>query len=207
MPSARRPLARIAEADPMPGDAMPESTTNVQIAGRRPDPDPTTLTTQQLLREIAMLEKVIEARLIGIEREATARGDVATAEMANLATSISKLQELFEVRFRSIDALFRESATAVDAALAAAKEAVVAQTTASERAIAKSEMAFTKQIDQNYSLTQQLASGLSDKIDDLKVRLTLIEGRAGGRSDLWGYALGVVMALVAIGALIVAVTK
>lgn len=88
----------------------------------RPDPDPTQLTTQQLLREIALTRELFDSQMSG-------------------------LRELHQEKFHSIEIQFterdkrasdsaRDSKTAVDAALQAAKEAV-----------GKSEVSTTKQIE------------------------------------------------------------
>jgi hypothetical protein len=63
-----------------------------------------------------------------------------------------------------------KAASRVDAAIKiqAAKEAVGKQQEASDRAIAKSEAAVTKQIDQIGSLINVMTGSFNDKIDDLK---------------------------------------
>jgi hypothetical protein len=90
------------------------------------------------------------------------------------------IQTQFKERDTRAEQTSRDSKVAVDAALQAAKEAVGAQNAANNTAIAKSETATTKQIDQLGTLIQTQTGGLNDKIDDLKGRLTAMEGKASG---------------------------
>jgi len=102
------------------------------------------------------------------------------------------LQALHGERFHSISTQFierdvrteqtsRDSKVAVDAALQAAKEAVGEQNRSSALAIAKSEAATVKQIDQQGLLIQTATGALNDKIEDIKDRLTRIEGMGVGQ--------------------------
>jgi tetrahydromethanopterin S-methyltransferase subunit B len=68
-------------------------------------------------------------------------------------------------------------ARASDSIIAAAKEAVGEQNKSSALAIAKSEAATTKQIDQVGSQLTVAAASLTDKIDDTKERIGSIEAR------------------------------
>src|ERR1700685_2775837 len=107
----------------------------------RPSPDPTVLTTQQLLRETDRLQILID-KVPGLAR-----------------IEVAKLQELHEEKFASIATQFAErdkrteqlslaDKTAIAAALQAQKEAAGAQNEANAAAIAKSEAGVTKQIAQ-----------------------------------------------------------
>jgi hypothetical protein len=209
----------------------------------RPVPDPTVLTTKQLNREIATVREIIETRLNamdlanGLHREANERTpDLIKSEIKAIADlsneKFRSVQIKFDEReekFRSIQTQFLERDTrseqssrdgkiAIDAALQAAKEAVGEQNKSSALAIAKSEAATTKQIDQiivlinttTKSLNDLLATttiSLNDKIDDIKSRLTLIEGRSKGSGDLWGYVVGGIGLVVAMATLAVVFTK
>lgn len=106
---------------------------------------------------------------------------------------IASLKSVHDERFASIETQFlerdtrteqtsKDSKVAVDAALQAAKEAVGEQNKSSALAIAKSEAATTKQIDQIGVIIQTTTKGVDDKIDDIKGRLQAIEGqKIGGR--------------------------
>src|SRR5665213_4442028 len=97
----------------------------------RPIPDPSTLTTSQLHRELASLRELIEARLDGTDK---------------------RIEIQFAERDKRADQAAKDSKSAVDAAFAAAKEAVSEQNKSSALAISKSETATTKQIDSILSL-------------------------------------------------------
>lgn len=158
---------------------------------RVPIPDPTILTTVQLNREIAALKEVVFTRLDGMDKALNLVNDVALRVPSAVDSAISHLRDLHEEKFKSIALQFserdtrseqgsRDSKVAVDAALQAAKEAFVEQNKSSALAIAKSESATMKQIDQLGAMIQTTYSGTNDKIDDIKSRLTLIEGKGFG---------------------------
>lgn len=168
-----------------------------------PIPDPTTLTTEQLLREIASMEAVLGTRMAGHKELFEIRFDgmdkaiallqvITDRQPADVDRKVTALQTLHEEKFSSIQTQFRErdvrgeqsardSKVAVDAALQAAKEAVGEQNKSSALAIAKSETATMKQIDQMGLLINSTSGGLNDKIDDIKERLTRIEGEDRGQ--------------------------
>jgi hypothetical protein len=179
-------------------------------------PDPTVLTTQQLLREITMLRELIETRLDGMDK-AIELLQTSTDRFPTIVNDeIKQLQELHEEKFHSIAIQFaerdtrgeqtsRDSKVAVDAALQAAKEAVGEQNKSSALAIAKSEAATTKQIDQIGFLINTTTMGINDKIEDIKTRISTSEGRSNGLGDSWGYifgAGGLVLAIVSVFGLI-----
>jgi hypothetical protein len=245
---------------------MPEEEQN-QRAGRAPMglvpvPDPTILTTQQLLRELAALEEKTGARLDGIKAALEARlaamdkaqelfnADLKRVpndtdkQVAHLSTLVAEKFDSVQVqltasadlqkeqfnsvatqfherdvrvdqaakdtrsavdaalqaaaltldeKFRSIQTQFierdtrveqtaRDTRVAVDAALQAAEKAVGKQNESFALSIAKSETATQKQIDQQIALLQTATAGLNDKIDDIKDRLTRIEGAGVGQT-------------------------
>ena len=187
-------------------------------------PDPTTLTTLQLTQRIEGLREIIETRLDGMDKAIRLLQDAADKFPARIDEKITSLREIHEEKFRSIQSQFterdvrteqtsRDSKVAVDAALQAAKEAVGEQNRSSALAIAKSETAVVKQIDQQGLLIQTNTSGLDGKINDLKERLTRIEGAglgaAGNRTaaqQLVGIVVAIIGVLLTIGAVVVAIT-
>jgi hypothetical protein len=182
---------------------------------RVPIPDPTILTTQQLLREMVTLRELLEARQGGLERVIEEQRRDIEKFPSLVEAQVRQLQSLHEEKFNSVKIQFaerdtrteqtsRDSKVAVDAALQAAKEAVGEQNKSSAMAIAKSEASTTKQIDQIQVLINTTAAGANDKIDDLKTRLTAIEGRTKGMGDGWGYLIGFVAIILAAGSLVVA---
>lgn len=143
---------------------MPETTT-------KPTPDPTVLTTEQLLREIDRVKELMEAE-------------------------IQAVKELNLEKFRSTETQFalverqrveqkKDTKDAVDAALAAAKEAVKEQTTASGLSIAKSETATSEQLKQLTQTFQTAIGGQTTQQNDLKTRVERIENvKQGGRETI-----------------------
>lgn len=191
-----------------------------------PNPDPTVLTTQQLLREIenakaitdrevAAAKATLEARLNGMDKAITLI-QAAVDRSPTIAEIFAKFTEKFlsiETQFRERDTrteqTSRDSKVAVDAALQAAKEAVGEQNKSNGLAIAKSEASTTKQIDGILTLIATTTKAQDDKITDLKDRLQLAENRATGMmqhskglADGWGYIVGALGLLIGIWAIV-----
>lgn len=165
-------------------------------AGSRPVPDPTILTTQQLNREISALKELMTIRHDGYDRAIELIQSKADKEPSvdNVVGRLEKIAAVTDEKFNGIEKQFaerdvrveqtsRDSKVAVDAALQAAKEAVGEQNKSSALAIAKSEAATTKQIDSMVLLIQSSNKAIDDKIDDLKNRLTTIEGTKHGNKE------------------------
>src|SRR5271163_46358 len=100
---------------------------------RRPVPDPTLLTTQQLLRELSTLRELIFTRLDAMDRATSLLSETVNRTPTVVQTEISHVRELTGERFTAIDQQFRErdirtekadkaSKEALDAALLSAKE-------------------------------------------------------------------------------------
>lgn len=134
----------------------------------RPVPDPIALATEQLLREITSLERLIGARVDGV--------------VGALDERFKGLEAIVDERFKSVEKQFdiveaqrieqkQDTKTAVDAALQAQKEAVREQTNASERANAKTEAATTKSTDQLSETFNTAIEGIRREISDLKERV------------------------------------
>lgn len=179
----------------------------------KPNPDPTKLTTEQLERGMAGLREIIEARLNGNDRSITERWAMIDRELVYIqkqldgrkqaiVDEVSHLSKLHEEKFSSIQTQFSERDTrtdqaasttkvAVDAALQAQKEAVGEQNKSSALAIAKSEAATTKQIDAIGLQSAATNKATDEKIDDLKDRMSVMDGRKGGMSDGLALLLGI----------------
>lgn len=144
------------------------------------------------------MRQIIETRLDGYDKAIRLLQDTADKFPARIDEKIQALQHIQDQRFglqdekfRSIQTQFserdvrteqtsRDSKVAVDAALQAAKEAVAEQNRSSALSITKSETSTGKQIDQLVALIQSNAKAVDDKFDDLKQRVTRIEGRGEG---------------------------
>ena len=124
----------------------------------------------------------------------------------------------YDEKFASIGTQFKErdtrgeqtqkdSKVAVDAALQAAKEAVGEQNKSSALAIAKSEASTTKQIDQIGIIMSTSQKALDEKIDDLRTRLTNMDGRSKGIGDSWGVLVGLVGLVAAVISVVVMLSR
>jgi hypothetical protein len=168
------------------------------IMQMRPDPDPTVLTTANLLREIGSLKDLVFTRLDATDNVIRVFSDNITRVPTQLDKEIGQLKLLVwerfaytDEKFAGVTTQFRErdirveqtakaSKEALDAALQAAEKAVGKQNEASSLSIAKSEAATNKQIDQLGELIKTYGISTSDKIDDLKERLLRFEGSDEG---------------------------
>jgi len=169
------------------------------INGGKPDPDPTILTTENLRREISNLKDLLTANIAASKElvisELNSQIAVTQERFVGIATQ-------FIERDRRTDQLSLADKTAVAAALQAAKEAVGAQNISNSVALTKMEDNFTKLIDQGQAQLQLMASNLDDKINDLKARIDTREGQSAGKVDLWGYIIGALGILIALGTLL-----
>lgn len=179
---------------------------HIQI-GSRPVPDPTSLTTAALNREITALKELLESRLDGYDKAITllqSRADkspsidvvdaITKSNMVVVETKLCGMDGKYEQKFHNIETQFKErdvrteerskdSKEAIAAALQAAKEAVGEQNKSSALAIAKSEASTMKQIDSIGVQILQANQSLSEKIEDARGRLLTVEGKAVGLSE------------------------
>lgn len=157
----------------------------------RSEIDPTALTTQAILREVTALRDIVFTRFEAMDKAMALFSDNLTRVPTDTDKQVGNLKELHQEKFDSIQVQFSErdvrveqtakdTKVAVDAALQAAEKAVEKQNEAFSLSINKSEAATLKQIDGQAALIQSATSALNDKIDDIKERLTRIEGAAVG---------------------------
>ncbi len=133
----------------------------------RPVPDPTVLTTAALLREIAALKELLELHINSLT-------DIVNQKFDNIDT-----------RFQDLDKLRSQTATNN-------KEALDAALTAQRDSATKTEAAFTKQIDQLQVIVNTISRASDEKVDDLKTRLDLNEGKSKGLGEGWGILIGAI---------------
>ncbi len=197
--------------------------------GSRPVPDPTELTTQQLIRENIWLRELLETRLDGMDKAIELLQATADKFPARMDEKIVAAIGVHDEKFKSIGLQFqerdvrtetskRDGKDALDAALAAQKEAAEKQAATFGLSVAKSEAATDKRIDQMSALINTTADGLEGKISDVKDRLTRIEGHDEGATGTvsaqqahGGYIVGIIGLVAAVvfgvGALILAFVK
>ena len=149
------------------------------------NPDPTERTLDQSRREIAMLRELLEAKLHGKDEVAVLLKEFNTEIRNHLRVELAGLKELEEEKFKGINAQFSQRDIALTAALQAQKESAAAQQVANSEAIQKSESATTKQMD-----------GLSDKIEDIKERVTAVEGSRQGSLGATTTGIAIVVAVI-----------
>lgn len=174
-----------------------------------PRPDPTLLTTQQLLRELSSLREIFETRLSGMDRAASVLAETVNRTPTAIQTAIANLNDVYDERFRSIqqqlgdraetiderfasiakqfierdvrtDQAATASASALAAALQAAKEAVFEQAQAAAKAADKTETSTSKQIDLLLSQIKAQGETFSDRLAELKERIDRGEGSTSG---------------------------
>jgi len=129
-------------------------------------------------------------------REVAARDLRALSDTS--AEKFASIQTQFAERDVRADQNNKDAKVAVDAALQAAKEAFAEQNKSSALAIAKSEGATTKQIDQMGVLIQQMNKAFDDKVGDIKERIDRIEGGHTGAKETRMAIIGVIMLLLAL---------
>jgi|SRR6476660_4730807 len=181
---------------------------------------------------VILIRSIIETRLDGMDKAIRLLQDTADKFPARIDEKITGLRSVHDERFaafndattekfKSIETQFAERDVrteqaagavkiAVDAALQAQKEAVGEQNKSSATAIAKSESATTKQIDQLSILIQSNTKAFDDKIGDVKDRLTRIEGTGQGGRAMWGYVaagFGFVLTLLSIAAVAITLAR
>ncbi len=163
----------------------------------RPVPDPTLLTTQQLMREIASLKELFETRFNSMDVAV-----ILLQQKSDRSPSIDEVVVKLDEKFTAVQLQFHERDIRFDRASVDARTAIDAAFSAAKLAVDKTESGFTKQIDQLAEAARASVKAIDDKIDDVKARIGLIEGRSSGIQQGWGW---ITSAAVAISALLGAV--
>ena len=160
---------------------------NKNPIGSVPVPDPTVLTTQSLLREIAALKELVESRISSV---ANIFDEKIKQVVARTDEVFSRIDVQFIERDKRTEQLAIASSTAIAAALQAAKEAVGAQNTSNSIAISKSETSTLESLRQLRDLFQADSRSTNEKINDIKSRVDKGEGTHTGIANVWGAILG-----------------
>jgi hypothetical protein len=201
-----------------------------------PIPDPSTLTTAMLLREISNLRAVLasqiggqrdvfEARLAGMDEAIKLLQTIEDRRPKEMEALVQHLHDLMNERFGSVDKQFMErdtrteqaaasTKTAVDAALQAQKEAAGEQNKSLTLSIDKTERGTQESIRQNADLQASNYNGLRDLLGGLDTRLTKIESLGLGAQQQRGEShtsqaavLAYVLAAFAIGGFVLTLVR
>lgn len=182
----------------------------------RPDPDPTVLTTQALVRESDHLRELSDAiaqgmrqtfemRLNAMDKAIALVHETTEKFPALIDACVAQLKDVDQVKFEAIRDRFSDAKLALDVALQGASKAVDAAFSAAKEAASKIELSFTKQIDQLQSLTAAQQKGTDDKIDDLRTRLTGAESIKKGSDNSGAFAIALASVVIAFVAAVAAV--
>lgn len=130
-------------------------------------------------------------------------------ESNNLLTNekFNGVEKQFKERDVRGEQTAKDTKVAVDAALQAAEKARTSSNDSFALSIAKSEAATMKQIDQQGALIGNVSTTLDGKINDVKERLTRIEGMNTGKKDFWGYIVGAIGLIATLITIFVYVSK
>lgn len=180
-----------ADDDAYPGQPPPGQPT------WRPIPDPTILTTEALTREIAHLREYMDGKVHHLETRI--RGVTEHIDHA-----IDLHARLDAEKFAAIEQRFTDRELLVSASFDAGKEAVAQALAASKEAVAKSELNFTKSLDNLSALIAEGNKAADAQVAAVKDRVALVEGERGGMSQ--ALALGISLAFLLVGVAGVVIT-
>jgi hypothetical protein len=184
----------------------------------RPIPDPTTLTTAQLFREItnlrlqmehdlAALRAIIETRLDGYDKAITLLQKAADRVPSEVETKVGQLQALHAEKFRSIEGQFASSKTALDSALQSSEKSNAEKNALQALAISKAETSVAEQLKGINSAISNVERIQNDKVLAIKERLDRTEGQSNGFGISWGIIVGVIGVGIALMVLILKIQE
>ncbi len=137
----------------------------------KPVPDPSRLTTEQMLREVGNVERLLDARLQTIEAVMDERFNSVATQLG--LSEQQRLEQKADTKDR------------VDTAMAAAEKAVREQTISSEKAIGVGQQSTAEQLKQTNITLSTVADNLTGLVNDLKTRVERIENiKQGGNEQV-----------------------
>ena len=147
-----------------------------------PTPDPTVLTTAQLLREIASSRAIIEARMDGMDASRKSVEEHLSRVYDDISRQAGHLKELVSERIEGADRLVKERFAGVEkqfderdirakAAEAATATGIVVGLQAQKEAAAKSEIAIAEKLNGLAALVDRSLLSQSEKVSDLSSRM------------------------------------
>jgi hypothetical protein len=186
--------------------------------GLVPIPDPSLLTTQALLREISGLKELNAVQFKSIDDKIDAVSSYSHQRGVDIDAAIKVVQRLLEEKiarnadvsnekFEAINSQFMLNDTALKAAFSAQKELGDDRNKSNAEAIRKSETAFNDALKQLAAIGNAETKAMKEQVDDLKEAMASLRGAHSGAKDFWGYVIGAIGILVAIGTLVVLVLR
>lgn len=142
----------------------------------------------------------MQAALAAADKAVTAL-DTSTSQRLEAVQALNDnkfvtYRTLLDSNAEKVKIAFDADRISVEAAFAASKDAIAAAFASSKEAIQKAEIFNEKRFEL-----------MSKQIDELKSKLTLMEGKGAGASALWAYALGVVGFVATILAIVLSVAR
>lgn len=142
--------------------------------GGRPRPSqPEVATCAQLSIAVESLRQLVDARLNSF-------AEIREEKFRSIETQLREREIRFLDRNQRTEETIENAKKSIDASLLAAETLLSRQSQAQAEAVEKSEKATAKQIDQIVALLTNANSRVDSQLDDLKQRLTIIEGRSMG---------------------------
>jgi len=153
----------------------------------KPVPDPTVLTTEALLREIAALRTLIDQRISATEQlfetkiQLGREGGMALKELVE--TKFGDLRELLNERYatqtKALDAAFLAQQAAVATSFDASEKAMAAALLAAKEAVEKANLANEKRFDSVNEFRAQLSDIITTLLprNEAEVRFTALDAR------------------------------
>jgi polyhydroxyalkanoate synthesis regulator phasin len=158
--------------------------------GSIPVPDPSVLTTQALLREIGGLRELLSQRVESIEKAVEVAHNNLVRVPTDVDRTVGHLREVVHEKFNTVSerfdgiaTQFAERDTRVEQTARAGEEALKAALQAAKELVGTQSASFSISIDKAEAATEKRFDAANDKIEDLKERLTLLEGQGRGKVD------------------------
>jgi Na+-transporting methylmalonyl-CoA/oxaloacetate decarboxylase gamma subunit len=142
--------------------------------GSTPVPDPTKLTTEAVSALRSQLLELINVQLAALTKD---------LERLQLEVDERPSRVLVDEKFQGVNEQFAGRDVALAAALLAQKTSVADQNNSNLIAADKAEKSFIEQIRGIQAIIDQQEKSQTDKIDDLRLRLTSIEAGSKGSGD------------------------
>ena len=144
----------------------------------KPIPDPTTLTTEALHREINSLKDYVLLKVDVVDKKVEAE------------------RQLTDEKFRGVASRFEEGEKRAKEVSVVAKDAVDKAFEAAKETVREIKDGFNKGLE-----------SVNKRVDDLKERQDRGEGKSKGLKDGWGYVVGAISIIVSIVMVYIAVRR